>query len=83
MLCNIWAECLDKRRRISANHVTAAYEPGGSVRIFVEHRDPGHPNWIDTPGHEHGILGMRWVRAETNPTPRTQVVPLVDAMLER
>ena len=72
-LGNIWAECLDKRRRISVNHVTAAYEPDGSVRIVVAHRDPGHPNWIDTTGHDHGIMGMRWVRAETHPAATTRV----------
>jgi hypothetical protein len=82
-LGNIWVECLDERRRISVNHVTAAYEPDGSVRIVGAHRDPGHPNWIDTTDHEHGIMGMRWVRAETHPTASTQVVPLADAMLGR
>ncbi len=75
-LGNIWAECLDKRRRISVNNATAAYEPDGSVRIVVAHRDPGHPNWIDTVGHEHGIMGMRWVRATTHPAARTKVVAL-------
>ena len=78
-LGNIWAECLDKRRRISVNHVTAAYEPDGSVRLVVAHRDPGHPNWIDTAGHSHGIMGMRWVRAETHPAATTRVASLDEA----
>jgi hypothetical protein len=77
-LGNIWAECLDKRRRISVNHVTAAYEDDGSVRIVVAHRDPGHPNWIDTTGHTHGIMGLRWVRAETHPAATTRVVSLAE-----
>jgi hypothetical protein len=75
-LGNIWAECLDKRRRISVNHVTAAYEADASVRIVVAHRDPRHPNWIDTTGHTHGIMGMRWVRAESHPAATTRVVPV-------
>jgi hypothetical protein len=73
-LGNIWAECLDKRRRISVNDVTAAYDADGSVRIVVAHHDPGHPNWVDAAGHEHGIMGMRWVRAETHPAATTRVV---------
>jgi len=78
-LGNIWAECLDKRRRISLNNATAAYEPDGSVRIVVAHRNPGHPNWIDTTGHDHGIMGMRWVRAETHPAATTRVTSLAEA----
>ena len=73
-LGNIWPECLDKRRRIAVNHITAAYEDDGSVRIVVAHRDPGHPNWIDTTGHSHGIMGLRWVRAETHPAATAKVV---------
>ena len=75
-LGNIWAECLDKRRRISVNHATATYESDGSVRLVVAHGDPGHPNWIDTTGHSHGIMGMRWVRAETHPAATTRVASL-------
>jgi hypothetical protein len=48
------------------------------VRIVVAHRDPGHSNWIDTTGHDHGIMGMRWVRAETHPAATTRLVPLAE-----
>jgi hypothetical protein len=58
-------------------------EADGSVRIVGAHRDPGHPNWIDTTRLEHGVMGMWRVRAETHPTVSTQVVPLADTMLER
>ena len=44
-------------------------------------------NWIelppDTTGHEHGIMDMRWVRAETHPVASTRVVPLADNVRER
>jgi hypothetical protein len=73
-LGNIWAECLDKRRPISRNAVSTTLEPDGSFRLVVAHRDPGHPNWLDTCGHRHGIMGLRWVRADTHPTASTQVV---------
>jgi hypothetical protein len=42
----------------------------------VAHRDPGHANWIDTAGHEHGSMCVRWVLAREHPQPVTSVVPL-------
>ncbi len=75
-LGNIWAECLDKRRSISRNNVTAVPEVDGSVRLVVAHRDPGHPNWIDTCDHRHGIMGLRLVRAESHPAATTRVLPI-------
>jgi len=80
-LGNIWAECLDKRRPISRNIASTTYEPDGSFRLVVAHRDPGTANWLDTCGHRHGIMGLRWVRAEAHPPATTRVVPLgeVDA----
>jgi len=74
-LGNIWAECLDKRRQISRNIATTTVEPDGSFRLVVAHADPGHPNWIDTAGHRHGIMGLRWVAAETHPPATTRVTP--------
>ena len=75
-LGNIWAECLDKRRTISRNIASTTYEPDGSFRLVVAHTDPGHPNWIDTCGHRHGIMGLRWVCADTHPPAGTRVLPL-------
>ncbi len=77
-LGNIWAECLDKRRQISRNVVTTTYEPDGSFRLVVAHEDPGVANWLDTCGHRHGIMGMRWVRADSHPAATTRVVPVAD-----
>lgn len=77
-LGNIWAECLDKRRRIAVNGHGAVLEADGSVRLVVAHRDPGHPNWLDTTGHDHGTMGMRWVRAADHPRASTRVVPLAE-----
>ena len=75
-LGNIWAECLDKRRTISRNIASTTYEPDGSFRLVVAHTDPGYPNWIDTCGHRHGIMGLRWVCADTHPPAGTRVLPL-------
>jgi len=79
-LANIWTECLDRRyERISVNKHSAVLEGDGSVRLVVAHDDPGHPNWISTAGHSHGIMGVRWVRAATHPMPVCRVVPTGDA----
>lgn len=76
-LDNHWLESLDYRYfRIHVNKHTAHYESDGSVRIIVAHRDPGHPNWINTVGHDCGAMSFRWIRAQTHPQPRTRVVTM-------
>jgi hypothetical protein len=50
----------------------------GSFRIVVAHQDPGVPNWIDTAGHDHGIMGLRWVRADASPLPSCRVVNVAE-----
>ena len=62
VLSNHWLETLDyTRHRITLNHHSAVLEPDGSVKLIVAARDPGHPNWLDTAGHAHGTIGVRWV----------------------
>ena len=78
-LDNYWMESLDYRfHRIHVNKHTASYEPDGSVRIVVSHRDPGVPNWIETTGHRRGTMCFRWIRAKETPQPRTRVVPFAE-----
>lgn len=73
-LNNHWMESLDYRHhRIHVNKRTAVCRRDGSVAIVVAHRDPGVPNWIDTAGHAHGTMGLRWIKAATHPTPRARV----------
>jgi hypothetical protein len=82
-LGNHWMESLDYRyHRIDVNHHTAAREPDGSVRLVVAHRDPGHPNWLDTAGHARGTMCLRYVRARSAPVPRTRVVPFASLMAD-
>ncbi len=72
---NYWIESLDYRfHKIDLNHTQAHYEPDGSFRIVVSHRDPGIPNWLQTAGHEHGTMGLRWVNAREHPKPHCEVV---------
>jgi len=62
VLSNHWLETLDyTRHQITLNNHTAKLEPDGSVKLIVAARDPGHPNWLDTAGHAHGTIGVRWV----------------------
>jgi hypothetical protein len=78
-LNNYWMESLDYRyHRIHLNSATCAYEPDGSIRIVVTHRDPGLRNWLSTVGHDQGTMCFRWVRAEHHPVPATRVVKLAE-----
>ena len=80
-LGNIWAESLDfKNRRVHTNSHTTTYNDDGSWTLVIAHRDPGerYPNWMDTAGHEHGTMGVRWVRADALPEPECRVVKLAD-----
>ncbi|MBH25702.1 MAG: hypothetical protein CMH57_14870 [Myxococcales bacterium] len=76
-LNNHWMESLDYRYfKIHVNKHTAAYEDDGSVRIVVAHTDPGHPNWIQTVGHDRGTMCFRWFHADDPPQPQTRVVTM-------
>ena len=78
-LGNIWAESLDSRfRRVHVNNHTAELRDDGSFRLVVAHENPGVPNWIDTAGHDHGTMCVRWVRADTHPEPKCRVVKLAE-----
>lgn len=76
-LNNYWMESLDYRHhRIHINKYLAHYEDDRSVRLIVAHKDPGHPNWIETAGHTSGTMCFRWVRAKESPQPQTRLVKL-------
>jgi hypothetical protein len=72
---NHWMESLDYRfHRIALNHSEAKLETDGSLRLVLAHRDPGHPNWLETAGHRRGTMCLRWIGAQQHPDPRTRVV---------
>jgi hypothetical protein len=75
-LANVWAECLDTRRRVWRNNSNAVADEDGVVRVVIAHRDPDHPNWLDTAGHRHGTAHVRYVLADSHPSVRTRVVPV-------
>lgn len=84
--CAFWNLCLwnqylqtyDYRyERVTINGGQCIYEPDGSWRIVVAHRDPGMPNWLSTAGHREGRLWFRWFLADSLPErPTTKVITL-------
>jgi hypothetical protein len=63
-------------RPVSRNRAQTTLEEDGSFRIVLAHRDPGHPNWIDTEGRPFGIVFWRFMLPEGEiETPRAEAVP--------
>ena len=74
-ISNWWMESLDYRyHRISLNKHTAKHDADGGVTIVVAHQDPGHPNWLETAGHDRGTNCFRWVGATEHVHPTARVV---------
>jgi hypothetical protein len=75
-LGNLWFHSLDyANRQSSLNGQQVQIDSDGLVRIVVAHRDPGVPNWLDTSGHEEGLLQYRWIWTRDNPQPRVRILP--------
>lgn len=63
-------------RPVSRNRAQTRLEPDGSFRMVLAHRDPGHPNWIDTEGRPFGLVFWRFMLPEgAIETPQATVVP--------
>ncbi len=73
-LANVWAESLDPRRPVWRNHRTATVDDDGVARFVVAHEDPGTPNWLDTAGHRHGLVHVRFVDSEGWPLADTRLL---------
>lgn len=75
-LDNWWMESMDWAERITVNKHTARLTDDGRLVLVVAAQDPGWGNWIDTTGHSSGTALLRWVGADTHPTPTCRVVEL-------
>jgi hypothetical protein len=68
-------ESLDYRTHtIHVNPHTAKVNKKGEVTIVVAARDPGYGNWVETAGHDHGTMLLRWTGAEEHPIPTCRVI---------
>jgi hypothetical protein len=78
-LWNRFMQTLDYRsHRTSLNRSQLELGPDGSYRVVVAHRDPGVANWLDTEGHEIGVVFWRFFLADDSPGPITSRVVPVD-----
>ncbi|MDX1735956.1 MAG: DUF1214 domain-containing protein, partial [Halioglobus sp.] len=69
-----WHEIYDYMTRPTSRTLEdVTYSADGSVEFLVAHRDTGHPNWIDTSGHDFGFLTLRWLDAKQDSVPLPQV----------
>lgn len=83
-LNNYWLESLDYRYHpITVNKHSVRLEPDGSFLLVVADRDPGIGNWIDTAGHSHGTMGLRWNMATDPPRPECRLVRLDELQTRR
>lgn len=76
-----WHEIYDYLTRPTSRTLAGVTESAdGSVEFLVSHRNPGHPNWLDTSGHAFGFLTLRWLDVEHAdvPMPEWQVIKLAD-----
>ena len=70
-----WWESMDYRYRLcSTNCHHATLEDDGSLIVVVAHEDPGVPNWLDPSGHMEGYITLRWIGADSYPTPDCQQI---------
>jgi hypothetical protein len=78
-LGNFWLESLDYvNHQTSLNGHQAHLNKDGVFRAVIAHQDPGAPNWLDTMGHQIGLICYRWKKAETSPWPTAKVVKFDD-----
>lgn len=79
-LWNRFLQTLDYANRpVSRNRAQTKLAADGSFEIVLAHRDPGHPNWLDTEGKALGLVFWRFFLAEEEPeTPQARVVPFAE-----
>ena len=65
----------------TAEHFTSRDDVAQTL-IVISPEDPGIGNWMNTVGHRHGTLGLRWTRAIDPQKPKLRVVPIADLKAE-
>jgi Protein of unknown function (DUF1214) len=76
---DMWYRTIDfSHHQTSLNGHQVELDPDGVCRVLVAHRDPGVPNWLDTVGHERGVMIIRWVMVSHRPQPEVRLVPFAE-----
>lgn len=78
-LLNIFQENLDtyEHKGGYVNAMMARHESDGAVRVVIAEEDPGlGGNWIDSFGHVHGTMSLRFIKCETPPQVTSYCVPI-------
>ncbi len=81
---DMWYRTFDfSNHQSSLNGHQVEVDPDGVCRVVVSQDDPGVANWLDTVGHERGVIIIRWVMVSHRPQPTTKLVPVaeIDALL--
>ena len=69
-----------RHRRVSLNRRQTVYEPDGSFKMVIAHRDPGVPNWIDAAGLPTGMIFWRFLMPEEPAPPIEAELVKVDSL---
>lgn len=81
VLSDYWGCSFDYRyHNIHVNKRTARYRADGSVRLVISARDPGiaDANWMDTAGHQEGVMQFRWIKCDDPLAPPVRIVKQAD-----
>jgi hypothetical protein len=64
----------------SLNDLQASPDSDGVLRLVVGSKDPGVQNWLDTIGHQFGVLQFRWLGGAE--APRIVVTKISTALID-
>ena len=80
MLWNRYIQSFDYlTHRISLNRKQMQFQPDGSFKLAVAHKDPGIPNWLDASGRTYGLVYWRIVLPEGEIEPfKSTLMPLAE-----
>ncbi|MEE8410824.1 MAG: hypothetical protein V3T05_14585 [Myxococcota bacterium] len=82
-LCNAWMESFDyEHHTVSLNHAQIDADGNDNFEVCLAHRDPKHPNWLDTTGHHAGYLIVRELLAEGEP-PQFEIQVMYESEWEK
>jgi len=76
-----WHETYDYLHRPTSKTLAdVEYSVDGTVEFLISHEDTGHPNWLDTSGHNFGFMTFRWLEGKGSEValPEVKVVKVAD-----